>query len=175
MNILRTCRLAGAIVLLAAWVAAAANKTAAPMVLTNTGPVDLTILQCGNLIYSDNKSSVCFADKFLGDVARETNLKVAKSFCPVKLGADTLFNFPFCVMSGNESFTLTPKERENLRKYLGNGGFLLASPGCSDETWDKAFRNEMKLCFPDVPLKKIPMDHPIFSTVNKCFQWSPKS
>src|SRR5439155_969769 len=44
--------------------------------------VDLTRLQCGNLIYDGAKSSVCYADKFLSDVAQQTNLKVAKNFLP---------------------------------------------------------------------------------------------
>src|SRR5580693_10065805 len=62
---------------------------------------DLTLLQCGNLTYAGNKSSVCFADNFLSDVAAQTNLKVNKKFCPVRLDADLLFDYPFCVMSGN--------------------------------------------------------------------------
>jgi hypothetical protein len=132
-----------------------------------TAVTDLTVLQCGNLIYGANQSSVCFADRFLSDVGRQTTLKVAKNFCPVKMDADALFDYPFCVMSGNESFSLSEKERANLRKYLLNGGFLLASPGCSDETWDKAFRKELKLCFPEHTLKKVPMTHPIFSVVNQ--------
>ncbi|EEF63268.1 DUF4159 domain-containing protein [Pedosphaera parvula] len=133
----------------------------------SAAPVDLTRIQCGNLIYAGNKSSVCFADKFLSDVARDTTLDVGKHFCPVKLDADTLFDYPFCVFSGNESFTLTQRERDNLKKYLSNGGFLLASPGCSDEKWDASFRKEMRLCFPEAALKKIPMSHPVFSVVNK--------
>jgi hypothetical protein len=147
--------------------AATMLKNAKPPPTTNAGPANLTILQCGNLVYSDNKSSVCFADKFLTDVARDTNLKVAKSLYYVKVNSDELFNFPFCVMSGNETFTLSQKERDNLRKFLTQGGFLLASPGCSDEVWDRAFRKEIQLMFPDVPMKKIPMTHPIFSTVHK--------
>ncbi len=130
-------------------------------------PVDLTELQCGNLIYSGNKSSVCFSDNFLGEVARATSLKVGQSFCSVKLDADALFDYPFCVMSGNDTFTLPQKERQRLRQYLTAGGFLLASPGCSDEKWDRAFRQEIKLCFPETPLKKIPMTHPLFSVVNQ--------
>jgi len=128
---------------------------------------DLTLLQCGNLIYAGNKSSVCFADNFLTDVTHQTNLRVNPSFCSVRLDADTLFDFPFCVMSGNETFSFTPKEREQFRKYLMQGGFLLASPSCSDEKWDKAFRQEIKICFPEYALKPIPMTHPIFSIVNR--------
>jgi hypothetical protein len=128
---------------------------------------DLIRLQCGNLIYAGTKSSVCFADKFLSEVARDTSLNVADKFAPVKLDSDTLFDYPFCVFSGEDSFTLTQKERENLRKYLLHGGFILASPGCSDSKWNKSFRNEMKLCFPEYSLAKISMSHPIFSVVHQ--------
>jgi len=127
---------------------------------------DLTLLQCGNLIYADNKSSVCFADRFLTDVAQRTCLKVNPKFCPVRLDSEALYDFPFCVMSGNEKFTLSQKERGQLRRFLTQGGFLLVSPGCSDEVWDKAFRQELKVVFPEYALKRIPMTHPIFSIVN---------
>lgn len=127
---------------------------------------DLTLLQCGNLTYAGNKSSVCFADHFLTDVATQTNLRVNRKFCPVRLDSDALFDYPFCVMSGNESFSLTQKERQQLRKYLTQGGFLLVSPGCSDQKWDKSFRQEIEVCFPEYPFQKIPMTHPIFSIVN---------
>jgi len=127
---------------------------------------DLAMLQCGNLIYAGNQSSVCFADNFLADAARQTNLRVNKKFCPVRLDAEAVFDFPFCVMSGNEGFTFSEKERKQFRKYLTQGGFLLVSPGCSDQKWDKAFRQEVKVCFPDNPLKTIPMTHPIFSLVH---------
>lgn len=127
---------------------------------------DLTLLQCGNLIYGGNQSSVCFADRFLSDAAQQTNLRINKKFCPVRLDAEAVFDFPFCVMSGNAGFAFSDKERKQLRKYLTQGGFLLVSPGCSDQNWDRAFRQEMKVCFPDNGLKTIPMSHPIFSLVN---------
>ena len=82
---------------------------------------DLTLLQCGNLIYNGNKSSVCFADRFLTDVAQQTSLRVNKKFCPVRLDAEALFDYPFCVMSGNENFTLNEKERRQLRKFPDPG------------------------------------------------------
>ncbi len=128
---------------------------------------DLTRIQCGNLVYAANKSSVCFADKFLSDVASQTNLNVGKNFVPVRLDAKDVFNFPFCVWSGEDSFTLTAKDREHLRRYLLNGGFILSSPGCSDTKWDAALRKELKLVFPEHQLVKVPMSHPIFSTVKE--------
>ena len=147
---------------------AALLSSGGPVAVQPATPVhsDLTQLQCGNLIYAGNKSSVCFADRFLTDVATQTSLRVNKKFCPVRLDADALFDYPFCVMSGNENFTLTDKERKQLHKFLTQGGFLLVSPGCSDEKWDKSFRQEIKVCFPEYSLQPIPMTHPIFSIVN---------
>jgi len=127
---------------------------------------DAPLLQCANLVYAGSQSSVCFSDHFLEDVGRDTNLRVKPGFTPVRLDSDDLFNYPFCVMSGNDNFSLSQKERKQLRQYLMAGGFLLASPGCSDKQWDASFRQEIKLCFPEYQLTKIPMTHPIFSIVN---------
>ena len=135
---------------------------------------DLTKLQCGNLVYAGTKSSICFADKFLSDVARQTNLNVGKNFVPVRLDADNAFDFPFCVWSGEDDFSLTKKERDNLRKYLTSGGFILSSPGCSDPKWDTALRRELKLIFPEYKLVKLPMSHPVFSTVNQIARLTDK-
>ena len=141
--------------------------------LAGGGP-DMTQIQCGNLIYQGTKSSVCFADRFLGEASRQTNLRVAKNFYAVKLDSDALFDTPFCVFSGDKTFVLTQRERDNLKKYLLNGGFILASPSCSDENWDASFRREIKLCFPDLALARIPMSHPIFSVVNKITRLTDK-
>jgi hypothetical protein len=147
--------------------AAVARAAAAPN-------ADLTKLQCGNLVYAGNKSSICFADKFLSDVAAATNLNVGRNFVPVKLESDNVFDFPFCVWSGEESFTLTKKERENLRRYLLHGGFILSSPGCSDPNWDTALRRELQLIFPELKMVRLPMSHPIFSTVHRIARLTDK-
>jgi hypothetical protein len=135
---------------------------------------DLTRIQCGNLVYAINRSSVCFADAFLGDVSRQTNLDIGAAFVPVKAESDALFNFPFLVWSGQDSFTLTAKERLNLQKYLTNGGFIISSPGCSDTNWDKSLRRELQLIFPDKKLDKLPMTHAVFSTVNNITRLTDK-
>src|SRR5687767_9167540 len=136
---------------------------------------DLTRLHCGNLVYAGGKSSVCFADKFLSDVKSKTNLNVGANFTPVRLDSDAVFNFPFCVWSGEGTFTLTTKDRDNLRRYLLNGGFILSSPGCSDASWDGALRKEMKLMFPENNLVKLPMTHPVFNIVHRIDRLTNKS
>lgn len=160
------------LLLAAACAACAAPRAAAQ---SDPPPLDTAWLQCGNLIYAGNQSSVCFADAFLSEVAKVTVLPVNPRFCPVRLESDALFDYPFCVMSGNENFSLSEKERGHLRKYLTGGGFLLVSPGCSDEKWDKAFRREIELCFPRNELQTIAMDHPVFSTVHQITRLTEKN
>jgi hypothetical protein len=122
-------------------------------------------VRCGNLVYAGTKSSVCFSDKFLTTVAKETHIVADKKFTPVKLSSAEIFDHPFAIMTGEGAFTLPEAERKNLRSYLTRGGFLLASAGCSSSEWNRSFRNEIKKVLPDHELKKIPMTHPLFRTV----------
>jgi hypothetical protein len=125
-------------------------------------------ITCGNLVYSmDEKTSVCFADYFLGEAATVTGLAIEPRFQKLKLGDEELFTTPFCVFTGTGDFKLSEKERANLRAYLQRGGFIVASPGCSDKPWVAAFRREMEGTLADTPMKTIPMTHPIFDMVHK--------
>ena len=120
---------------------------------------------CANLIYAGTRSSVCFSDKFLSVVARDTTINTARKFKPVKLADKEVFRYPFAIMTGEGSFALTEAERVNLRRYLERGGFLLASAGCSSSQWDESFRRECRLIFPDRELETLSMDHEIFHTI----------
>lgn len=123
------------------------------------------VVQCGNLIYAGTKTSRCFSDEFLSTVQQRTSINTARRFRAVRLDNDELFRFPFVVMTGEGAFSLTGKERENLKRYVEGGGFLLASAGCSSKEWDKSFRREIAGLFGKASLQAIPMSHPIFSTI----------
>lgn len=122
-------------------------------------------VHCANLIYAVKKTSVCFSDRFLRRLELETNIRTDSQFVPVKLDSDDLFQHPFSVMTGEGAFTLTPKERIQLKYYVTNGGFLLASAGCSDPTWARSFQDEMNRIFPGQKMKSIPLNHPIYHTI----------
>jgi len=122
-------------------------------------------VECANLIYAGTKSSVCFSEEFLSTVASETSINTSRKFKPVKLGESEVFHFPFAVMTGEGSFTLTDDERKDLKLYLEKGGFLLASAGCSSKEWGDSFTREIEAIFPDRKLAEVSMDHPIFRTV----------
>ncbi|MBI1370577.1 MAG: DUF4159 domain-containing protein [Planctomycetes bacterium] len=123
------------------------------------------VVRCANLIYGDNKSSVCFSDHFLADVQQRTNIWTAQHFDMVRMESEDLFAHPFAVMSGNGEFTFTEAQRKSLKQYLAGGGFLLASAGCSAPEWNESFRREIGEVFPDLKLEPIPFKHPIFHTV----------
>ena len=125
-----------------------------------------SIVQVSNLVYAGTKSSKCFSDQFLVKAEKESAISTSRRFHTVKLGTDELFDFPLAVMTGEGTFTLSDQERQNLKRFVERGGFLLASAGCSSADWDRSFRNEMARIFPTARLQPIGMDHPIFHTVS---------
>lgn len=137
------------------------------LILTFRADAKEGIVQCANLIYGPGKTSTCFSDEFLSAAQRETSIVTERRFKPVKLGSDDLFSYPFAIMTGEGDFALTPKERENLANYLASGGFLLASAGCSNAEWDRAFRREMKAVLDVESLEQLAPGHPVFETVFK--------
>ena len=70
-------------------------------------------------------------------------------------------------MTGESDFHFNKKERENLKRYLSSGGFMLASSGCSSKKFRQAFQREIRSIFGKDALKPIPMSHNLFKTVNK--------
>ncbi|MBN1418301.1 MAG: DUF4159 domain-containing protein [Planctomycetes bacterium] len=123
-------------------------------------------LDCANWIYAGSKSSRCFSEAFLrllADPDRGPGLPVRTSFVPVRLADDRdVFAHPFALMTGEGSFQLAEEERRNLRTFLEDGGFLLASAGCSSQDWDRSFRREISMVFADAPLVEIPRSDPVF-------------
>lgn len=124
-----------------------------------------SIVQVANLVYAGTKSSKCFSDHFLVQAEKSSAISTSRRFHAVKLASGELFSFPLVIMTGEGDFVLPDAERENLRKFVNRGGFLLASAGCSSREWDRSFRNEMAKVFADTPLQIIDMEHPVFHMV----------
>ncbi len=118
-----------------------------------------------NLIYAKNKTSVCFSSKFLTQAEKDTRVRTYKKLTPVRCNTVELFQYPFAVMTGEGAFVLTKSERDNLRNYLQNGGFIVASAGCGSKPWNVSLRREIKKIFPDLTLERLPIEHPVFHTV----------
>lgn len=124
-------------------------------------------IQCANLIYGGTHTSRCFSAEFLSAAQKRTTIRTERRFKSIKLSSDDLFDYPFAVITGEADFHFTRQERKNLKKYITDGGFLLASAGCSSEKFDRAFKREMQRIFGKDCFKDLPMDHPVFSTLNR--------
>jgi len=91
-----------------------------------------------------------------GNTSIETNDKEAV----VSPGSEELFRYPVVYMNGHGNVSFERREAENLRRYLTDGGFLIADDNYG---MDKSFRREMKKVFPDKELVLLPKDHPVFN------------
>lgn len=87
----------------------------------------------------------------------------------IRLDSDELLSErpPFIFLTGTRDFQLSPKEIENLQKYLWLGGAVWGDsslPG-KNSRFDIAFRREMKKVLPDIDKtwEKLPAQHPVFS------------
>jgi hypothetical protein len=123
------------------------------------------IVQVANLIYAGTKSSKCFSDHFLIQAEKDSTISTSRRFHAVKLSDQELFEFPLVIMTGEGAFELLESERQNLRKFVTNGGLLLSSAGCSSPEWDRSFRAEMAKVFSEYPMSAISLEHPVFHTV----------
>lgn len=137
------------------------------LLAASTLPAKEGAIQCANLIYGGTHTSRCFSDEFLSAVQRESAIATERRFKSVKLSSEELFRYPFVVITGEEDFHFTTKERENLKKYLESGGFMLASAGCSSKKFNTAFRREIAGVMGKDRLKSVAMDHPVFNTLHK--------
>jgi hypothetical protein len=82
---------------------------------------------------------------------------------------DDLLEAPVLFMSGKDAISLTEKQKEKLKLYLENGGFLFAEAcggdGCGNaEVYDQAFKQLMIDIFPDSELELLDSAHPIWGS-----------
>jgi len=75
-----------------------------------------------------------------------------------------VFKYPMLYMHGRNSFGLSKLERDQLKKYFSRGGVLFADACCAARQFDRSFRDLMADLYPDKELKRIPIDHELFTT-----------
>ncbi len=81
---------------------------------------------------------------------------------------DDLFESPVLFMSGREAIGLDAQQKQTLKEYIENGGFLFAEAcqgdGCGDNVpFDAEFRKLMVELFPDSNLEPLAADHSIWT------------
>ncbi len=101
-------------------------------------------------------------------VARETTtLHVRFRRDDVRLDDPAALMHPLLYITGHHDFRLRQSEVDALRRYLGNGGMLIADACCGRLAFDRAFRRELQRALPDQRLETLPLDHPVYHMVHE--------
>ncbi|MDA7950605.1 MAG: DUF4159 domain-containing protein [Pirellulaceae bacterium] len=77
-----------------------------------------------------------------------------------------LLQTPVLFMSGKKEFSLSPKQKQQLKDYVNGGGFLFVEAchgdGCDATAFKNSFRRLMAELFPESPMRVLPPDHPVW-------------
>jgi hypothetical protein len=71
---------------------------------------------------------------------------------------------PILYIVGHIGFDFPEKELTMLRDYLRRGGFLWSEACCGDPRFTESAIKVFAKLFPDRPLKRLPLDHPIYKS-----------
>jgi hypothetical protein len=93
-----------------------------------------------------------------------TSIKVDPNGRVIDITDKELLDYPWIYMVEPGRLMLEDDEVPVLRKYLLNGGFLMADDFWGEVQWEN-FATEMKRVLPECNWVDLPMTHPIFKTV----------
>lgn len=93
-----------------------------------------------------------------------TALKVDPNGKILDLTDPEIFNYPFIYMCEPGGLILSKEEEDCLRRYLLNGGFLMADDFWGTWEWE-SFAEAIRGVFPKRTPQELPLEHPIFHTV----------
>ncbi len=117
----------------------------------------------GQVIYDGPwKTRTAAFPMLLNQFHTATGTPVSFELRDVSLADSSIFEMPFLYIAGTTDFTLTDKERANLRQFLMNGGVLFAEASEGRQSFGAAFRAEMAKVLPGSELAALPANHAIF-------------
>jgi hypothetical protein len=102
---------------------------------------------------------------------KELGTQLAAEEDIVEVGSKDLYLYPYIYMTGHGNVVFSERDASNLRQYLIGGGFLHI-----DDNYglDKFIRLELKKVFPELELKELPFDHPVYHQKFKFPKGLPK-
>ena len=110
--------------------------------------------------WDPNPSALQRLQKYLSE---NSTIKVDFKRTALDLSSSAIFEHPVLYMVGHREFTFSDAQISNLRRYLSQGGVMLAEACCGRREFDLAFRREIKRVFPEYRLKPIDPSNPIYS------------
>ena len=76
---------------------------------------------------------------------------------------DHFLEAPILYFNGRQSPKFTEMDKNLLKEYVGNGGFIFAEACCGTETFRVGFEGLMKELYPKQRLEVVPDGHPVFN------------
>lgn len=80
---------------------------------------------------------------------------------------EDLLQTPVLYISGRDGLRLSQTQKDTLKAYVENGGFIFAESCCDDRGFDRDFKQLMAELFPENALRLLPPDHPIWYAEQK--------
>lgn len=80
---------------------------------------------------------------------------------------DDLLETPVLFISGRNALELSRDQKNNLREYINQGGFIFAEACCDGAAFDRSFRALMSELFKDATLQLLPPEHPVWYAEEK--------
>jgi hypothetical protein len=102
----------------------------------------------------------------LNSLIEYTSLRVDLQERVIPLSDPSMLSAPFCYMAGHRLVQFNLQERQHFQRYVENGGFVFVDD-CNhdiDGMFAKTFEAQMADMFGPEALKKIPNDHPLYSS-----------
>jgi hypothetical protein len=102
----------------------------------------------------------------LNSLVEYTTIPIDEKERIIFLNDKNLFRSPICYLSGHKLVEFSSLERDNLHRYIQNGGFLFVDD-CNhdiDGLFAKSFEQEIGRIFGQKALQKIPNTHQIYKS-----------
>lgn len=93
---------------------------------------------------------------------KENPFQLSSEKRAIGITPEELRRYPVVFVHGRGELRLTEKQRDVLREYLNNGGFLFGDAICADEQFVESFRREMQLVVGE-PLEALAESHPLLT------------
>jgi hypothetical protein len=103
------------------------------------------------------------AKDLVEQASRDLKLPMISRTIDAKDGVAALSGAPVLYMQGRKAVEFTKAQRDAIKLFIENGGFLMASDCCNTPEFDKSFRAEMGVMFPDAVFDRLPLNHEIYN------------
>ena len=131
---------------------------------TNTTSVLRKTLQIPKISHGGGSNEAPNAlNNLLLSLQKEAGIRVSIGTQVVSL-TDSLQRYPVLFLHGRRTFQWSTAERQALKAFVENGGFIFGDSICASSQFAESFRREMRLIFPEQILRRLPAEHDLFTS-----------